>query len=190
MHDGVQSELVALIVELAVAQQEPETPPALVHILASIEARAQAALDSVRTIARGIYPPVLADIGLREALRAQATRAAVTVRLVGTAPPGTEEAEEAVYFACSEAIQNVVKHAGGAAAVVLRFLHRHRSLVVCISDDGRGFDPNRAAEGVGLQNIRDRIEDLGGTFELASKPGCGTVLTLELPWPTRADRGQ
>ena len=189
LHDGVQSELVALIVKLALAQQDPETPPALVHTLAAIEARAQAALDSVRNTARGIYPPALADFGLDEALRAHAARAAVSMRLVGTAPRGTEEAEEAVYFACSEAIQNVVKHAGDGARVVLR-LHYHGSLVVRVSDDGKGFNPDQATEGVGLQNIRDRIEDLGGTFELASNPGCGTVLTLALPWPTKADRGQ
>jgi signal transduction histidine kinase len=189
LHDGVQSELVALIIKLAAAQQHPETPPALVPMLAAIEGRAQAALDSVRNIARGIYSPVLADFGLGQAMRAQAARAAVSMRLVGTAPRGTEEAEEAVYFACSEALQNVVKHAGDGARVEFGLLHRHASLVVRISDDGRGFDPDQATDGVGMQNIRDRIADLGGTFELASKPGCGTVLTLKLPWPTRG-RGQ
>jgi signal transduction histidine kinase len=188
LHDGVQSELVAVLFELAVAQQDPETPPALSRTLAAIEARAQAALDSVRNIARGIYPPVLADLGLAEALRAQAARAAVGMRLVGTAPRSVEEAEEAAYFACSEAIQNVAKHAGDGARVGLGLLCHPRSLVIRITDDGQGFDPDEATEGVGLQNIRDRLEDLGGTFGLASKPGFGTVLTLGLPWPTRADR--
>jgi signal transduction histidine kinase len=190
LHDGVQSELVAVIVKVAVAQQHPETPPALAQMLAAIEGQAQAALDSVRNIARGIYPPVLADLGLGEALRAQAARAAVSTRLVGTAPRAAEEAEEAVYFACSEAIQNVVKHAGEAARVVLRLIYHQGSLVVRISDDGQGFDPEQATDGVGLQSIRDRVEDLGGTVELASKPGCGTVLTVALPWPTTAERGQ
>ena len=112
LHDGVQNELVALIVKLALAQEVPETPPALVETLAGLEARAQAALDSVRNIARGIYPPLLADFGLAKALRAQAARAAVDVSLEGTAPRSTEAAEEAVYFACSEAIQNAAKYAG------------------------------------------------------------------------------
>jgi len=161
LHDGVQSELVALIVKLALAQQDPETPPAFAHALAAIEARGQAALDSVRSIARGIYPPVLADFGLAVALRAQAARAAFGLRLVGTAPRAAEEADEAVYFACSEAIQNVVIHAGDAARVVLRLLHNHGSLVVRISDDGQGFEP-----------------------------GWGTVLTLALPWPKSVDRGR
>jgi signal transduction histidine kinase len=190
LHDGVQSELVALIVTLALAQQDPETPPALAHTLAAIEARAQAALDSVRNIARGIYPPVLADLGLGQALRAQAARAAVSMRLVATAPRSTEEAEEAVYFACLEAIQNVAKHAGDGARVMLDLIYHHGWLLVRISDNGRGFDPDQTTEGVGLKNIRDRIEDFGGTVELASNPGCGTVLNLDLPWPARAERGR
>jgi signal transduction histidine kinase len=188
LHDGVQGELVALIFELAGVQQDPETPPALAHTLAVIEDRAQAALDSVRSIAHGIYPPVLADLGLARALRAQATRAGVSMSLVGTAPRGSEEAEEAVYFACSEAIQNVVKHAGDEARVVLGLVHHDGSLIVRISDDGPGFDRDQATEGGGLNNIRDRIEDLSGTFGLVSKPGFGTVLTMTLPWPTSANR--
>ena len=120
LHDGVQNELVALIVKLALAQEDPETPPPLVETLAGLEARAQAVLDSVRNIARGIYPPLLADFGLAEALRAQAARAAVDVRLIGSAPRGSEAAEEAVYFACSEAIQNAAKYAGRGTRVALR----------------------------------------------------------------------
>jgi signal transduction histidine kinase len=187
LHDGVQNELVALIVMLALAQEDPEISPALTELLAGLEARAQAALDSVRNIARGIYPPLLADFGLAEALRAQAARAAVDVRLMGSAPRATEAAEEAVYFACSEAIQNSAKYAGRDAQVTLRLRHDHGSLAVRIADDGRGFDPAHTLEGAGVQNIRDRIEDLGGTFVLASSPGHGTVLTISLPWPPAAD---
>ena len=94
----------------------PQTPPAVAEMLAGLEARAQAALDAVRNIVRGIYPPLLADFGLAKALRAQAARAPVHVSLEGTAPRSTEAAEEAVYFACSEAIQNVAKYAGLASA--------------------------------------------------------------------------
>jgi signal transduction histidine kinase len=187
LHDGVQNELVALILELALAQQDPETPPALVEMLAGLEARAQAALDSVRNIARGIYPPLLADFGLETALRAQAARAPVDVSLMGGAPRGTEAAEEAVYFACSEAIQNAAKYAGRGTEVTLRLRHDQGSLGVRIADDGRGFDPAHTPEGAGVQNIRDRIEDLGGTFRVASTPGHGTVLTISLPWPAPAD---
>ena len=187
LHDGVQNELVALILKLALAQQDPGTPPALVEMLTGLEVRAQAALDSVRNIAHGIYPSLLADFGLAEALRAQAARAAVDVRLKGSAPRGTEAAEEAVYFACSEAIQNVAKYAGRGTQVTLRLRYHQGSLAVRIADDGRGFDPAHTREGAGVQNIRDRVEDLGGTFEVASSPGHGTVLTISLRWPVAAD---
>ena len=169
------------------ARQDPGTPAALVEMLAGLEARAQAALDSARNIARGIYPPLLADFGLAEALRSQAVRAAVDVRLMGTTPRGTEAAEEAVYFACSEAIQNAAKYAGRGTQVTLRLRHDQGSLGVRVADDGQGFDPAHTPEGAGVQNIRDRIEDLGGTFEVASSPGHGTVLTISLPWPAAAD---
>ena len=188
LHDGVHTELVALIVKLAAAQQNPDIPFALADMLAGLEARALAAPDSVRNIARGIYPPVLADLGVREALRAQAAPAAVAASVVGVAPRSTEEAEEAVYFACSEAIQNAAKHAGHGSQVAVRPGHHHGSLSLQITDDGGGFDPDQTPEAAGLQHIRGRIEDLGGTFELASKPGSGTVLTLSLPWPPAPDR--
>jgi signal transduction histidine kinase len=188
LHDGVQNELVALMIKLAIAQEDPKTPPALAETLAGLEARAQAALDAVRNIVRGIYPPLLGDFGLARALHAQAARAVVNVRLIGSAPRGTEAAEEAVYFACSEAIQNAAKYAGRAAKVTLRLRHKQESLAVRIADDGRGFDPAHTRIGTGLHNIRDRVEDLGGTFHLASGPGRGTVLTVSMPWPAAADR--
>jgi signal transduction histidine kinase len=187
LHDGVQNELVALIVKLAFAQQDPETPPGLTHTLAELESHAQAALDSVRNIAQGIYPTLLGDLGLREALRAQAMRVAIRMRLEGTAPRSTERAEEAVYFACSEAIQNVAKHAGCGAQVALRLDYLDGVLAVRMADDGRGFDPVRTPSGAGLRNIRARIEDVGGSSTVTSRPGRGTVLTISLPWPPRGD---
>jgi signal transduction histidine kinase len=178
---------VALIVQLALAEQDPKTPPALAGTLAKLQAHAQSALDSVRKIGREIYPPLLADFGLREALRALAMRVAIRVSPVGTAPRSTGRAEAAVYFSCSEAIQNAAKHAGGDAQVTVRLDHHDETLRVQIADDGRGFDPARTPEGAGLQNIRDRIEGVGGTFHVASRRGFGTVLTISLPWPAAAD---
>ena len=187
LHDGVQNELVALIVKLALAEEDPETPPALAHTLAELEARAQAVLDSVRDIARGIYPPLLADFGLQDALRAQAMRVPISVRLTGSVPRSTRQAEEAVYFSCSEAIQNAAKHTGGTARVTLRLDYHDEVLRVWIADDGPGFDPARTPAGVGLQSIHDRIECLGGDVDVASRPGFGTVLTISLPCPAEAN---
>jgi len=188
LHDGVQNELVALIVKLSLAQDDPNTPPRLAETLAESEAHAQAALDSVRNIARGIRPPLLADFGLREALHAQAMRVAISVRLVGTAPRSTEQAEHAAYFSCSEAIQNAAKHAGHSTQVTVRLDHHDAALRVRIADDGRGFDPVYTPKSAGLQNIRDRITSVGGNFRVASRPGFGTVLTISLPWPTTDGR--
>jgi signal transduction histidine kinase len=187
LHDGVQNELVALMVKLALAREEPEIPPGIAHLLADLEARAQTALDSVRDIARGICPPRLAEFGLREALCAQAMRLAIRVTLIGTAPRSHAHGEEAVYFSCSEAIQNAAKHAGRGAHVTLRLAHRHGTLRVLIGDDGRGFDPAHTREGTGLRNIRDRVEGLGGSFRVASRPRLGTALTILLPWPPPAE---
>jgi signal transduction histidine kinase len=183
LHDGVQNELVALIVKLTLAEQRRDTPPALAGTLTSLGAHATAALDSIREITHGIPPRPLARFGVLEALRVKATRASMDVSLKGTAPRSTHEAEAAVYFSCLEAIQNVAKHAGRKAQVTLRLLHDHGTLVVHIEDDGQGFDPARTPDGAGLRNIHDRIEVLGGAVKLSSSPGRGTVLTVSLPWP-------
>jgi signal transduction histidine kinase len=104
-HDGVQNELVGLIVKLRLAEEERDTPPALAGTLAALGARAEAALDSVREIARGVYPPLLAAFGVVQALPAQAALASLDVT-IGTAPRSSEQAEAAAYFSCLEAIQN------------------------------------------------------------------------------------
>lgn len=185
LHDGVQNELVALIIKLATAQEDPRTPPAVVDMLGGLEVRAQAALDTVRNVVRGIYPPLLADFGVRDALRTQATSAPIDVRLAGSAPRSAPEAEEAVYFACLEALQNAVKHAGLGASVTVLLSSSDDSLAVHIADDGHGFDPAVTTQGAGVRNIHDRIHQLGGTVELSSSPGQGTFVTIAVPWPAR-----
>src|ERR1035438_2879111 len=112
LHDGVQNELASLLVGLSLAKEDLETPPALAVRLSELSARAQATLSGIREIAHGHPPPLLAQEGLIEAIRAQAELASMTVSLVGTAPPSSGDVEEAVYFACLEALQNVAKHAG------------------------------------------------------------------------------
>ena len=183
LHDGVQSELVALIVKRAVAQQAPETPRALAHMLAAIQARAQAALDSVRNIARGIHPPMLADLDIREALRAQPLRVPARVSIAGMAPRSEDEVEAGGFSPAprhSRMSQNV-------------WAGRRRSRSRCtttarwvrVEDDGRGFDPAQTRGGAGLGIVRDRVEAVGGRHELSSSPGRGTVLAISLPWPAR-----
>ena len=107
LHDGVQNEIVALIVKLHLADEDRHTPAELAGTLAALRAGAEATLDSVREIAQGIYPSSLATFGVQRALRVHTARAAMRVTLKGTAPRSTQEAEPAVYFSCLEAIQNV-----------------------------------------------------------------------------------
>ncbi|MGZ4345405.1 MAG: sensor histidine kinase [Solirubrobacteraceae bacterium] len=185
LHDGVQNEIVALMLKLSLAEHDPETPPSLAAMLSALGTRAEAVLDSVRQIARGTYPPQLADFGVVEALRAQTERASMDVSLEGTAPRSSDEAEAGVYFSCLEAIQNVAKHAGRTTQVTLRLHHDHETLAVAIEDDGHGFDPAHTPDGAGLRNIHDRIRTLGGTVKLTSSPGRGTVLIIALPWSPR-----
>ena len=147
----------------------------------------QTELASLREIACDIYPLPLTKLGLSEALRALAARAPIKVSVAGTAPRTTNEAEAAMYFCCSEAIQNAAKHAGRSAQVKLGLHHHHGRLAARIADDGRGFDPAQTPDGAGLRNIRERVQALNGTLRLTSTPGHGTVLTISLPWPAAAD---
>jgi hypothetical protein len=145
--------------------------------------RRSAALESVREITLAVPALLLARSGLLDALRAHVTRAPVGVRLQGTAPRSTEEAEVALYSACLEAIQNVAKHAGRDAHVTFRLHHSHGNLWVRIGDDGLGFDPAQTPASAGLRNIHDRVHAMGGSVKLISTPGRGTLPTLSLPRP-------
>ena len=173
------------MLRLKLAEQDRTTPSALAATFVALEDHAAAALASLREIAYGIYPLPLVKLGLAEALRAQAARAPIRVSIAGTAPRSTDEAEAAVYLCCSEAIQNVAKHAGPSAQVKLGLHHNHGVLAVRIEDDGRGFDPAQTPDGAGLRNIRERVQTLDGTLRITSTPGHGTVLTISLPWPPR-----
>ena len=187
LHAGVQNELVALVVKLALAQEDAGIPPAVAKTLAGLEARARAALDTVRDIVRGTYPTQLADFGLARALRAQPARGPVDTSLEGAAPRGIEEAQAAVHFACSETIQDVATHAGRAAQIKLGLRHSHGTLATRIADDGRGFDPAQSPDGAGLRNIRERVQPLDATLRLTCTPRHGRVLTVSLPWPSGSD---
>ena len=138
------------------------------------------ALADLRDLARGIYPPLLADRGLVVALRTQAAKCPVPVRLeadqVGRYP---QDAESTVYFCALEALQNVAKHAR-ASAVTIRLTGRPGTLEFSISDDGQGF-PAGNRSGSGLEGMSDRLAAHGGALVVSSQPGCGTTITGRLP---------
>jgi signal transduction histidine kinase len=182
LHDGAQQHLVALKVKLGLAEmlmsRDAEKAKAT---LAQLKGDADEALETLRDLARGIYPPLLADKGLAVALESQARKATVPVTVdadgIGRY---SQDVEAAVYFSVLEALQNVQKYAhASSAAVQLR--EENGALRFSVTDDGRGFDAATAIRGNGLTNMEDRLDALGGRLEIASSPGGGTTLHASVP---------
>ena len=170
LHDGVQNELFSLMLRLKIAEAgSHHTLRARRHLRRPRRPRRGRARIAARNRPR-IYPLPLAKLGLTEALRAQAARVPISVNIAGTTPRSTHEAEAAIYLCCSEAIQNVVKHAGPSARVKLGLHSNHGVLAVRIEDDGRGFDLAQTPDGAGLRNIRERAQTLDGTFTILPYP--------------------
>jgi signal transduction histidine kinase len=182
IHDGAQQQLVALTVKLRLADQLVDRDPVKARaMLETLQADATAALEDLRDLARGIYPPLLADRGLGAALEAQAKKAAEPVTVTAEGVRRYSEAvESAVYFSCLEALQNVAKYAE-ASHVEIRLTEASGELHFEVSDDGRGFDTGVRRPGTGLQGIADRMDALGGTSEVRSTPGVGTVVAGRMP---------
>jgi signal transduction histidine kinase len=186
LHDGAQQQLVALAVQLKLARTMVERDPAKAEaLLDTLQGAATDALEDLRDLARGIYPPLLADKGLATALEAQARKAVVPVSVEAD---GMErfpaDVESAVYFSCLEALQNIGKYAGANAATIL-LSNGSGELRFEIRDDGRGFDLSATSYGTGLQGIADRLAALGGELTVTSAPGDGTAVAGRLP----LDRG-
>jgi signal transduction histidine kinase len=191
LHDGAQQQLVALKITLQLARQAvADSPGEAAELLAQTEREAQDALEELRDLARGIYPPLLADLGLPAALAAQAHKAPlpVTVQAPGIARY-PQEAEAAVYFCVLEALQNIAKYAQASAASVT-LGHDGRCLVFTVTDDGRGFDRSAAPAGSGLQGMADRLAALGGILGVSLAPGHGTQVTGRLPVQARLPAGR
>jgi signal transduction histidine kinase len=185
LHDGAQQQLVALAMKVRLAEGLAEKdPPKARDMLSQVGKEMQEAMDDLRDLARGIYPPLLADQGLTVALEAQARKAAVPVRVdgneIGRYP---QEVEAAVYFCCLEALQNVAKYAGATQASV-RLAVQDGELRFEVTDDGKGFDPASTPLGSGLQNMVDRLAALGGTVEIRSAPGSGSRVLGRIPAAT------
>ena len=182
LHDGAQQQLVALAVKQRLVAgmigRDDERAKATVAQLAD---DANAALENLRDLARGIYPPLLADKGLNTALEAQARKAAVPTTVVAAGIGRfSQDVEAAVYFCSLEALQNIAKYADAAHATIL-VTQSDGQLTFEIEDDGRGFDPASIGYGTGVQGIEDRLAALGGTLEIRSAPGTGTTIVGRLP---------
>jgi len=182
LHDGAQQHLVALAINLRLARDiVAEDPDGAGEMLGQLADDVQLTIKELRELAHGIYPPLLADNGLGDALRAAASRSPlkvlVTVADVGRYPA---EVEAAVYFSCLEALQNAAKHAQ-QATVGLRLWTESGGLLFSVTDDGPGFDPAVARRGHGFVNMADRLGAIGGTVRWESQPGHGATISGSVP---------
>jgi signal transduction histidine kinase len=184
LHDGAQQHLVALAVNLRLArqlaEQDPDTAKAMLDQLGH---DLQEAVQQLRDLAHGIYPPLLMDRGLVEALRAAAGRAAlptdVEAEELGRFTP---DVEAAVYFCCLEALQNAGKHAGEGADAMVTLREVEGALVFEVSDTGAGFALESGAHhGHGFVNMSDRVGAFGGSVTVDSAPGQGTRIAGRIP---------
>lgn len=174
LHDGAQQHLVALSVLIGLARNaEPDRSRAL---LAEAAELVDTSIIEIRRLAHGIYPPLLVSGGLTEALPTLAASAAVPVRLdlsgLGRYPTSTEAA---LYYCCSEALQNAAKHGGPDTAATISVRDDQGMLCLTVTDTGKGFDP--ATRGHGLVNMTDRLSAIGGTLGIVTAPGHGTTVT-------------
>jgi signal transduction histidine kinase len=189
IHDGAQQQLVALAVKLRLADQMVDRDTAKAReLLTQLQADTHDALETLRDLARGIYPPLLADKGLAAALEAQARKSELPVTVqpdgVGRYP---QEVEATVYFCVLEAMQNIAKYAR-AEAVTISLVERGESLAFEVRDDGVGFDPATAPRGTGLQGMADRLDAIGGELRIRSSPGDGTTVAGTVPLTARGGR--
>jgi signal transduction histidine kinase len=181
LHDGVQPHLSALLVKLGIARDLAEEPE-LRALIDELGDDAAAAVTELRTLARGVYPPLLRERGLAAALQAFAMTAAVTVRVEERGRQATTPAATAaVYFTALEAIQNAIKHGGPAVTVEVTLDRGPRALAFAITDDGPGFDRGAIEVGVGLLSMEDRIGAAGGELAIRSAPGRGTTVEGWVP---------
>jgi len=182
IHDGAQQQLVALAMKANLARSlvGPDNRKQG-ELLDQLTSDAQDALENLRDLARGIYPPLLADQGLVAALTSQTRKSAVPVTVVADGIGRfSQDVEAAVYFCSLEALQNVAKYAKASGATV----HLHRGdghLSFEITDDGIGFDPTARGYGTGTQGMADRLAALGGELTVTSSPGAGTRVMGKVP---------
>jgi signal transduction histidine kinase len=181
LHDGAQQQLVALAIQLSLLADSADDPGLIREAVPGLKDQVAAALEDLRALARGIYPPLLAEQGLVTALRVQAARSPVPVELeaeqVGRY---AQDAESTVYFCTLEALQNVAKHARASRATI-RLAASGGSLEFSISDDGAGLPAAGPRTGSGLQGMADRLAAHGGTLDIRSQPGQGTTVSGRLP---------
>jgi signal transduction histidine kinase len=183
LHDGAQQRLVALQIELTLeAEKADHDHPAEAATLREFSAQIDEALEDFRSMTRGIYPAILSDRGISDAVRAAALGSPVPTTVhADNLTEYPQEIATAVYFCCLEALQNVAKHASTATAVRILLRERNSELHFSVSDNGPGFRTDRARLGAGMINMRDRLSVVGGELTVHSTPGGGTRIAGRIP---------
>ncbi len=181
LHDGAQQHLVALAVLLQLARTAERDNAE--QLLTEASGLLDDAIAEMRRLAHGIYPPSLVSGGLSQALSAVAAHSPMPIHLdmhdVGRYPAPVEAA---LYFCCSEALQNAAKHGGPGTEVTITARAEARTLTLTIRDTGCGFQAG--ASGTGLTNMTDRVSAIGGKLSVDTAPGHGTGIIAEVPAQT------
>jgi signal transduction histidine kinase len=182
LHDGCQQRLIALRVKLALAEEiAQDENQSFGDLIQEIAADAETALEDLHAIVHGIYPALLTDRGLPDAVKAMGRAAPVPARVLAEdVRRYPADVEAAVYFTCAEALQNTAKHAGPGATVRIMLRHETEGLAFEVRDDGRGFDP-AVRTGSGLANMEDRLGAVGGRVRVVSAPDCGVAVQGWVP---------
>jgi signal transduction histidine kinase len=190
LHDGVQQDLVALRIKLDLAGEAMhEDPVRGQQMLTALGLHMDDVLETLRSLARGIYPALLDRQGLVPALESAARRSPLPVSVEARIERYPVDTEAAVYFACLEALQNAMKHAGEGVTVRIRLWEADERMHFEVRDGGVGFNAsatNGDGHGHGLLNMRDRIDAVGGSATIGSQPGVGTVVAGYVPRHARA----
>lgn len=198
LHDGAQQHLVAIAVKVRLLEQLAERDPERgKSLMTQLQEDVRSAIEELRSLAHGIYPPLLSSAGLGQAMSAACRRAPLPASVesdgVGRHSP---EIEAAVYFCCLEALQNAAKYAGPEASARVRIWEEAGGLLFDVSDDGPGFAAGRNGEGAGLTNMRDRLGAVGGTLRVESDDhgtrihGVVPVSAAQSPIAHREDAGE
>ncbi len=181
LHDGAQQRLTAVQIKIRLAQEQIEDDGVAAQ-LEAIGAEAAEAVQELRTLAHGIYPPVLRSGGLVRALRSLAMRVPIPISVadegIGRCSPPVEAA---IYFCSVEAVQNAIKHAGSNARIGVTLRRDRDQVHFAINDDGVGMDHSERGDGDGLIGMRDRVGGVGGELEIVSSPGGGTTVRATIP---------
>jgi signal transduction histidine kinase len=184
LHDGAQQHLVALAVNLRLAKDMlDDDPESAAEMLDALGDAVKDTIQELRDLAHGIYPPLLMDAGLAEALRAAANRSPLSVSVDAEGLHRyPSELEAAVYFCCLEALQNAAKHAPDSS-VAIELREVDGLVQFSVTDDGPGFDVDTATAGHGFVNMSDRLGAIGGAVEWTSALGEGARIWGTIPLP-------